>query len=209
MPMNAKCFLLESTNQIQRYLRRYSGAKPCPLEPGKYSCHDAKVPLDVVHEDRYAERASKLNPDWPQLCACGYEFEDADEWQTFTEHVYRRADNGVATTLRDAEPGAMWFADWMIHRPDQRWFVGPDGHCLMIRGFYGGDFCPDQRASNCTLPGDDEHKCWVRVGDVPNITIGKTGRTCGAGAGSFYFGKNPDGSFRWHGFCENGELVQR
>jgi hypothetical protein len=204
VPLNAKCFFLESTDQIQRYLRRYTNKKPCPLVPGEYSYHDAMAPLDVVHESRYAERASKLNPDWPKLCACGYEFEPTDAWDTFTPHLYRRVDNGITTTLRDAPPGAMWYADWVIYRQDQGWFVGPDGHCLMIRGFYGRDFCPDQRARNCTLPDNDEHKCWVRVGEVPNITIGKTGgRTCGAGAGSFFF------TDAWHGFCENGELVQR
>lgn len=58
----------------------------------------------------------------------------------------------------------------------------------------------DGRASNCTLPEDFEHRCWVRHGEPPAITVDKDGLTCAAGAGSIQV----DG---WHGFLRNGELV--
>jgi len=201
--MNAKCFLITETDQIQRSLRRYSQGYPyeCSRIPGQYSYHNASVPLDVVHESLHDELHG-IHP-WPTECACGYKFTDKDHRQVFTQHLYKN-EAGAVMTIRDAPPGAMWFADWMIHDPKQTWYRGPDGHCLMIKGFYGDEFCPDGRASNCGLPNDDNHKCWVRVGTVPNITIGKQGGpTCNAGAGSFFFGGQ-----RWHGFCKNGELIQ-
>lgn len=64
----------------------------------------------------------------------------------------------------------------------------------------GGSWCIDSRASNCGSPYDYEHRCWVRHGDVPVITVDKIGRTCSAGAGSILCGK-------YHGFLRNGRLV--
>lgn len=57
----------------------------------------------------------------------------------------------------------------------------------------------DSRASNCTKPSDTTHRCWVRTGTPPNVTAGKSGNTCSAGAGSILV---PG----WHGFLTNGEL---
>jgi hypothetical protein len=57
-----------------------------------------------------------------------------------------------------------------------------------------------ERASNCTMPNDMLHRCWVRHGNPPMITVDKNGPTCGAGAGSILSGN-------WHGFLRNGELV--
>jgi len=55
----------------------------------------------------------------------------------------------------------------------------------------------DSRASNCTLPDDNVHKCWVRHGEAPNFTVDKNGATCAAGAGSIQ-------TSNWHGFLRNG-----
>ncbi len=93
----------------------------------------------------------------------------------------------------------MWYADWMIHTPDQKKFVGPDGHCLVVKT-PGGEWMVDSVAKNCTKPGDLDHKCWVRHGTVPNITVDKVGNTCAAGAGSIIAG-------HYHGFLRNGMLV--
>lgn len=57
------------------------------------------------------------------------------------------------------------------------------------------------RASNCGRPDDKTHRCWVVLGELPNITIDKNGDTCPAGAGSILCGG-------WHGFIRNGELVE-
>ncbi len=68
--------------------------------------------------------------------------------------------------------------------------VCPDGHWWNI----------DSRCSNCTMKDDRVHRCWVRHGEPPNITVDKNGVTCQAGGGSI---QTPD----WHGFLRNGELV--
>jgi hypothetical protein len=63
----------------------------------------------------------------------------------------------------------------------------------------GGQWNIDSRASNCTLPYDYEHRCWVRHGEPPNITVDKQGLTCTAGAGSIQCGD-------YHGFLVAGAL---
>lgn len=49
------------------------------------------------------------------------------------------------------------------------------------------------------MPDDAEHRCWIRHGEPPLITVDKNGLTCAAGAGSIqcrdYHGFLRDGSF--------------
>lgn len=62
----------------------------------------------------------------------------------------------------------------------------------------------ENRASNCTLPEDKNHRCWVRHGSIGDkLTVDKNGLTCAAGAGSFFMGPNNE----WHGFLRNGKLT--
>lgn len=56
------------------------------------------------------------------------------------------------------------------------------------------------RCNNCTLPQDRTHRCWVVQGVPPNITVGKGGPTCSAGAGSIQ-------THNWHGFLQNGRFT--
>jgi hypothetical protein len=65
--------------------------------------------------------------------------------------------------------------------------VTPDGHWWDIDG----------RASNCSNRSDKRHRCWVRHGEPPHITVDKAGLTCSAGAGSIQ-------TDQWHGFLSNG-----
>lgn len=111
------------------------------------------------------------------------------------EPLYRRTDTGEKMLLRNAPAGAIYFADWygdcIRHQLEFPIIVVlPDGTRHM----------PDRRASNCTLPEDNEHFCWVIHGEPPMLTIDKAGRTCRAGAGSLV------GHRGWHGFLENGIL---
>lgn len=113
------------------------------------------------------------------------------------ESVYRRTDTGELMTLRDAPPGAMWDAWWYSES-----FKGPDGMCLVVKCPPDGtEWLIDSRASNCTMPNDNEHNCWIRHGAPPNITVDKNGRSCAAGAGSIQ-------TKTWHGFLRNGMLVE-
>jgi len=68
--------------------------------------------------------------------------------------------------------------------------ICPNGHWWNI----------DSRCSNCTLKDDKAHRCWVRHGEPPNITVDKNGLTCSAGAGSIQAGD-------YHGFLQNGSLT--
>lgn len=190
------CFLVEPIGQTARSLRRFVASDASKCSAGPY--HNAQVPLDRVPADPMGEVAHRAvmahevvpqgDPRWPTQCACGYVFSHFDEWQIFPETLFRRVDTGEVMTIAQAPAGAMWFADWMnegrVWGGDQdRWMRGPDGRCLVVKT-PGGEWLVDSRASNCTMPEDKAHKCWVRHGTAPLITVDKNGLTCGAGGGS-------------------------
>lgn len=177
------------------WLRRYGGK--CR---GPYSYHNAKVLIAANAPERASSDAATpeelADPRWPTKCDyCEHVF-SGEARQIFCQSLYRRADTGEETTLHEAPPGAMWDAVWFRH-PQHK---GPDGRCLVVRCPDGHDWMIDSRASNCTLPKDNVHKCWVRHGEPPNITVDKKGVTCSAGAGSIQTPK-------WHGFLRDGFLV--
>lgn len=231
--MGVKCFFLEETDRAKLGLRRYhssAGGDKCPLPHGY---HDTLVYIGETRAeksdaDEYGHRhwvypekqdVPRDDPRWPTHCACGYEFAATDEWQVWTEAIYRRTDTGADTTLRDAEPGAMWNAWWM-----GRHFGGEDERSIVVKLPNGNDWQIDGIASNCDAPCLDcgqpmsahlgqsptiacrklnprPHKCWVRHGEPPNLTVDKNGNTCGAGAGSILSGS-------YHGFLRNGEFTE-
>ena len=119
----------------------------------------------------------------------------------------RRVDTGeIFESLAACPPGAMWDAPWMHdHGQSKGGFLlsGPnvDGLFLIVKLPNGHDWMIDGRASNCTLPKDDDHRCWCRHGTPPVLTVDKIGKTCSAGAGSIKAGD-------YHGFLRNGRLVK-
>lgn len=126
-----------------------------------------------------------------------------DAWRPHREIVgWIRNDTGERHQHNTQFPvGAMWYAPWIP--VNWTWQNETEPH-LMVRCPNGpdswSDWDIDSRASNCTLPDDELHRCWVRHGIPPNITVDKAGRTCQAGAGSILLP-------HWHGFLRNGELV--
>ncbi len=98
------------------------------------------------------------------------------------------------------EPGDMY---WFIHQPGKcyvRW-TNCDGRHLVVVLPNGHHWDIDSRANNCTLPRDTVHRCWVRAGTPPSVSVGKSGgQTCGAGAGSIQSGQ-------FHGFLDEGWVV--
>jgi hypothetical protein len=178
----------------------YTGVEPVVYDnPEKWGGRHVRANslIEISHDD----------PSWPTECAqgCDYVFQDEDQWQRWSELLYRRADNGELRVLHQnapapnapsAEPGATWNASWL---PFSK---GPDGMTLMVRCPDGHDWTVDSRASNCTMPEDNEHRCWVRHGDPRecHVTVDKNGLTCAAGAGSIDTGS-------WHGFLQNGVLT--
>jgi len=107
---------------------------------------------------------------------------------------FKRADTGEHLN-QPLPAGAMYDAFW-YHRK------GPDGrHLIVITP--GGAWHVDGRANNCTRPEDDQHHCWVRHGEPPDITVDKNGDTCGCGSSI-----GQDNNYAaYHGFLRNGELV--
>lgn len=201
--MGIKCFWLEPTDREKRYLRRYASGSICP---GVMGYHDEMIFLDEAAEVWDAEKRYwvdsgqtsedfKDHPLWPTRCSCGYEFQDKDERQLFSSHLYRRTDTGEEMTLRDAPDGAMWEATWY----NEPAWCGDDGKAIICRVPTRHDWHIDGPCSNCTRP-DEPHHCWVRHGTPPNLTVDKNGNTCAAGAGSVL-------TSTWHGFLRNGELV--
>ena len=213
-----RCFLLEPTEAIRRSLRRfvYSSEAKCS-NPGGY--HDAMVRIEDASSpalDRMRERDWPHDDDrWPKACSCGYIFQEFDQWQVFDERFWRRTDNGEILSLRDAPAGAIWNAHWW---PDD---CKVDGQYLICRVPPRHEWTIDGRANNCDSPcavcrvpykdhkGKDHnytdsrptHRCWVRHGVAPDLTIDKAGDTCGAGAGSI-------GAPQWHGFLRTGYLMR-
>lgn len=187
-----KCFFIEPTGMEYRYLRRYSD-----LHVNDKHYHDAMISLDIVpdvNEPSGDNIWPREDERWPKECSCGYKFEETDHWQLFHRSQYIDKTTGKLYTLREAPEGAMWYSDWY---PEE--WRGPDGHSLVVKVPKDHDWLIDGVASNCTKPGDKSHRCWIRHGVPPNITVDKNGNTCSAGGGSIL---TPD----WHGFLRNGVL---
>lgn len=201
--MKVQCFLLKETNRVQLFLRRfvYSDKLKCPI----HGYHDARILWKEIIQEPNSylngfgdEKIKELkdHPGWPKKCNCGYEFKEGDEWQIFNERLWERQDTHELISLRDAPPGAMWDA-WWYHDV----YKGPDGKCLVVKMPGNSEWIIDSRASNCTMPNDNEHHCWIRHGEPPFITVDKNGKTCNAGAGSIAV---PG----WHGFLTRGILSE-
>ena len=196
-------FYLHPLDKSELALRRYA-SKACPLMSGSYSYHNAQVPIGegTLHQT-CGDLHPHDDPRWPTQCDCGYTFEEKDDWQLFSRRLYRRSDNGQETTIHDAPVGACWNDDYKTEtRTYPDFYIGEDGRCLVLKT-PGGSWYIDSRASNCTLPDDKTHKCWIRHGspEIPgSLHVDKNGHTCAAGAGSII-----SGSF--HGFCHHGNIV--
>ncbi len=194
-------FFIHPTNQSRVSLRRYARSpEPCP---GK-GYHNAHAFLGVI-DDTEIEKGEIENahphdhPLWPVKCDhCEHMFDTEDQFQIFTEHLYRREGSDEDLSLRKLPIGACYNASWMADYPAYR---GPDGRSLTVET-PGGTWHIDSRASNCTLPNDNEHKCWVRHGRPEDGTlhVDKNGLTCSAGAGSIMCGS-------YHGFLHHGQLT--
>lgn len=212
-----QCYMIEPTDQVRQALRRSSPSvwdkelkkliyAGCTAHDGRD--HEAAMQIEdapvILSAEGYIQNSiqplNKNDPRWPIHCACGYQFQEGDEWRLSAERIYRRTDTGVLITLREAEPGAMWYAPWIGN------FFHPQlpGGPIIVKLPDGTDWQPDSMATNCTMRDDfkqERHHCWVIKGEPPNLTVSKDGPTCAAGAGSIQ-------SPHWHGFLRDGYLVE-
>lgn len=200
-----KCFFLESTGRVSVSLRRYTYEGPLCPKGKEGDHHNAFVRIDGEPVERDTEGyiqnglkalAPRDDPRWPRQCTCGYVFQKDDEWQRFVEEIYRRTDTGEDLRLRDASPGAMWYAWWL-----DRSQVPQGEHNLMVRT-PGGDWCVDSQSKNCPMKDDTQmarHHCWIRHGTPPDVTVDKQGGPTCPGGGSILCNS-------YHGFLRNGYL---
>jgi hypothetical protein len=95
------------------------------------------------------------------------------------------------------EPGDIYEASWY---PPNFMFDDVERHLVCVLP-NGHDWLMTGRASNCTMPEDRKHRCWVVHEEAPGIFhVDKNGLTCAAGAGSIAV---PG----YHGFLHHGELT--
>lgn len=168
----------------------------------------AKGPCTANGEDHRAESvpvvlaADEKGPGFdaaPKLCACGYEFSSSDDRWTSTSPRWRRLDTGEEVRGK-LPPGAL-YVDEVMTRQDGWVYQGSDGLNVVCVLPNGNHWWIDSRCSNCTMPTDVLHRCWVRHGTVGGtVHVDKNGHTCTAGAGSIISGG-------WHGFLHNGQLT--
>ena len=184
-------------------LRRYWG-DDCPSCLGSRTpgYHDATTPLaesDDPEEDSLGGRVED-HPEgsWPTACDhCGSPVPSDAKRQVSRRRRYD-------TISGKPEPGDVFWADWVhwVHEGVGRCIdwddcSDPRGHLMAILPD-GTTWDSGARASNCTLPGDRNHRCWVLHGEAPDLTVDKRGRTCAAGAGSIV------GTHGYHGFLVAG-----
>jgi hypothetical protein len=203
------CYFLAELEQpaYRSWLRVYEGVEKgeqkCERNGG-YGYHNALILIGDFQGEPPSSgpdpQADPADQRWPAKCDhCDHVFGQKAFRGTHNHYLYRRSDNGELTTIDEATPGAMWWAPWLS---DSEHWRGFDGRTLVVRLPGRHDWIVDSVASNCTKPNDRTHRCWIRTGEPPNVTVGKSGgNTCSAGAGSILTDK-------WHGFLRGGYLVK-
>lgn len=191
------------------WLRIYWG-EDCPNNGGtrRKGYHNAQVHLGdttALHDWKFMGEPPDYagDPRWPVKCDhCSATVPAGATKQVFRKTIYDTPSGGL-------EPGCLFWATWFTTHnangnPISETCVfhetGCNGHHLHAILPNGHEWDIDGRASNCTLPNDRVHRCWVRHGEPPDVTVDKAGRTCSAGGGSIMAGD-------YHGFLRNGEFI--
>jgi len=187
--LKIKCFWLEPADQVEESLRRFK------FRRGEAHLHDAERVVKIMKppdglEGGWSCRARENtefprdHPYWPKVCACGYEFQEEDEWQYNLTRLYTGEDgeSKLLTTLSAAPVGAMWDADWFFGK-------GPDGKCLMVRT-PAGDWNIDGKS--------EKGGGWTRTGTPPDLTV----------TPSIGIGRDEKGQWQYHGWLRDGYLVE-
>lgn len=127
----------------------------------------------------------------------------APQYQVHRRRLYEPS-SGDRRVRDEFEGGDMYWGDWYgcsENGPCPAGWTNCSGKHLMIELPNGRIWDVGSRASNCTLPEDTEHRCWVLEGDPERdrITVSKSGKTCSAGGGSIQAGD-------YHGVLTSGVL---
>jgi hypothetical protein len=169
MSEDITCFMLQRTDRVARWLRRYVTESNCPLNP--LAIHDAAFRIEdgplVRTPEGYVSTESSTIPEtddrWPQKCSCSFIFRPDDVHQLFILEIYLTPQNQEVSVhsspppgIDKAPPGAMWFSDFYPWK-------GPDGHTLSVLT-PGGIWIIDGPTSKGTRP-------WSRTGVPPKVTV--------------------------------------
>lgn len=181
------CVLLEETNRASLALRRYAADLTAPCPAGYY--HEARTligtaPLSIDAEGNWhvdIRQPPPTDPRWPIRCACGYEFNEADNRQLAPSRLYTRQDTGAELTLDEAEPGMIWEAPWYV---DVGWH-GTDGRSFVMRLPGNGEWAIDAVSTSGGR--------WERTGEPPNITVRPSILSHGSATRKEYHGFLTDG----------------
>lgn len=214
-PKIVRCFLLEQTSRVNRYLRRFTYHKDAPCESAEgESGHDSWELLDQVENPAHglddeekqelAQEADENNNlellrkfvrgdlwphddgRWPETCQlCGYPFGPSDEWQLHQKDVWVPANPSRA-------PDGLEETELRNAPPGAMWDAywmphsgGEDGRCLVVKTPDEFDWVIDGPATN-----NQGEPGWERQGDPPRITVRPSIGT-------------PD----YHGFLIDGEFT--
>jgi len=123
------------------------------------------------------------------------------EGGTHSYGIFRRVGSDEEWAGHELPPGAMVVVGRQGDaEPSYPYRYGSDGLSVAIVLPGRGWWYTESRASNCTKPNDDQHRCWCRHGTFgETVHVDKNGDTCQAGGGSIIWGS-------FHGFLHNGEL---
>lgn len=227
--MSVTCFMVARTEWAAVYARRYVSGSICSSRNGYHDALGFIGYFPIVWKDggpldpdsymTFAIQVEDIH-EWPKTCDCGYIFNDKDVFQLFDYEMYAVPTEAAVfahlakeweNPKKPLDPcvnqgwwqsanlpaGSMYWRYWANHHP--YWDNGGDKSLIVV--------CPDKthwdidsRTSNCGLKEDRIHRCWVRHGEPPNITVNKEGNTCVAGAGSIR------GQNGYHGHLVNGAL---
>jgi hypothetical protein len=178
MSKEIKCFFVVESGRTRRSLRRYQGSDQAKCEASGYGYHNASAPIEDGEQTPGSHVSSPPvndyagDPRWPTHCACGYEFQPADQHQVFAESIYRNEATGEEWPMRELPPGAVYDAWWYRDEEDKPrrgtgmgTGTGADGLCLCV--------ClpPDGGLDYWYVDGGANNgPGWERTGTVPNIT---------------------------------------
>ncbi len=187
-------------------LRIYWDGGPCTKNSTYHNAMKHLEDSDVMHDVIGGTIDDHPDDEWPTACQdCGTPVPADGKKQ---KQVFRKTLYTDGTSWRGFPgPGDMFYADWYACTPGPtsnchyRWTNCHGGH-LMVICPNGAHWDTGSRASNCTMPEETTHRCWVVHGDPRTgvVHVDKTGHTCGAGGGSIIAGD-------YHGFLHNGILT--
>lgn len=198
-----KTRLIEIVGTEQSLITMWTTEGGCPGRSRPYHRAEALIAKSFIVNDPAINTGAGMpdasDPRWPTVCQyCGQSCPpEVELTRSMSTGGFYNTESGRP------EPGDLYYATWYdcvergkcIHK-----WSNCDGKHLFAICPNGQAWDIDSRASNCTMPEDTTHRCWVRHGEPPNIHVDKNGHTCAAGAGSIIAGD-------YHGFLHHGKFT--